>query len=117
LPWECHPSRFHGIPSTANLLPTTATTATKRKKETMTDTNREICEQYLQGNSEAIRLIDTLIAVSADLSFIRSNEVDWDETEMGDYNDFRAELDMAIDNLEPILIKYNLMPTDLPLMK
>lgn len=83
----------------------------------MTDTNREICEQYLQGNSEAIRLIDTLIAVLADLSFIRSNEVDWDETEMGDYNDFRAELDMAIDNLEPILIKYNLMPTDLPLIK
>ena len=83
----------------------------------MTNTNREICEQYLQGSSEAIRLIDTLIAVSADLSFIRSNEVDWDETEMGDYNDFRAELDMAIDNLEPILIKYNLMPTDLPLIK
>jgi hypothetical protein len=74
---------------------------------------KEVCEAYLTGNTDAIVLLNIAVGVSADLCYIRTNEINWDSTNTN-YAELRAELDMAIDSLEPLLTKFNLMPTDLP---
>ena len=63
-----------------------------------------LCRAYLDGNYDAISLIDTIVACSVDLAYLRENiyvpELLHDKitNEVVDYHDMRQVIDEAIDH-------------------
>ncbi len=60
----------------------------------------DVVEKYLQGDSNAIYLIDTAIGATLDICALRTDD-DQRLSELFDYHDARGEIDMAIDSIEP----------------
>ncbi len=61
---------------------------------------RDVVEKYIQGDTNAIYLIDTAIGASLDLMTLRCHD-DERLTNYFDYHDTRGEIDMAVDSIEP----------------
>lgn len=61
---------------------------------------QDVVKKYMEGDSDAIYLIDTAIGASLDLMALR-NDTDERLTDLFDYHDTRGEIDMAVDSIEP----------------
>jgi hypothetical protein len=61
---------------------------------------QDVVKKYMEGDSDAIYLIDTAIGASLDLMALR-NDTDERLTELFDYHDTRGEIDEAVDSIEP----------------
>jgi hypothetical protein len=60
-----------------------------------------LCRAYLDGDTEAVEIIDTLVSCGADLAFLRSKASSVDYGSLGmDYHEIRQDLDEATDRLE-----------------
>jgi hypothetical protein len=65
--------------------------------------NREIAEKYLQGDPDAMVLLDVAIGVAVDLNYLRQNQ------DHDDYISIRVELDEEIDELSPQIAELGLV--------
>jgi hypothetical protein len=65
--------------------------------------NREIAERYLQGDPDAMVLLDVAIGVAVDLNYLRQNQ------DHDDYISIRVELDGEIDELSPQIAELHLV--------
>lgn len=66
---------------------------------------RELAEKYLQGDPDAIVLLDVAVGVAVDLNYIRKTEYPIDSLSI------RMELDEEIDNLSPQISELGLVST------
>jgi hypothetical protein len=73
--------------------------------------NKALCEAYLNGDENARQIIDTIVKCAVDLSYARSVEISWDTLPEGNYQDFRQDIDEAIDSLEPIFPLMSIYPS------
>lgn len=73
--------------------------------------NKALCEAYLDGDENARQIIDTLVLCAVDLSYARANNIAWDSLPEGNYHDFRASIDEAIDSLDPIFPLMSIFPS------
>ena len=65
--------------------------------------NRKIAEKYLQGDPNAIVLLDVAIGVAVDLNYVRKTQYPVDSMAI------RMELDEEIDNLSPQIAELGLV--------
>jgi len=72
----------------------------------------DLALKYINGDPDAIALLDSAIGASLDLCFIRSHKDERVE-EYLDYHEVRGEIDEAIDSIEPHMEALELRP---PLM-
>jgi hypothetical protein len=70
---------------------------------------REIAEMYLQGNPDAIVLLEVAIGVAVDLNYVRKTKYPIDSLSI------RMELDEEIDNLSPQIFELGLSSPLAPL--
>jgi hypothetical protein len=73
---------------------------------------RELAEKYLQGDPDAIVLLDVAIGVVIDLNYLLKAEA---RDEVHNYYSERANLDEEIDNLSPQISELGLRSTLAPL--
>jgi hypothetical protein len=73
---------------------------------------REIAEKYLQGDPDAIVLLDVAIGVAVDLNYLLKAEA---RDEVHNYYSERANLDEEIDNLSPQISELGLSSPLAPL--
>jgi hypothetical protein len=59
-----------------------------------------LCRAYLDGQTEAVEILDTLVTCGSDLAFLRANASSVDYGKLGmDYHEIRQDLDEALDRL------------------
>jgi hypothetical protein len=66
----------------------------------------EVCKKYLEGDENAIILIDTALGASLDLNYLRSSK----DTRLDnlDYYDERQDIDEWVDSLTKVIADLNL---------
>ena len=71
-----------------------------------------LCRAYLDGDANAIKVIDTCIAHGVDLAYLRewAADIDW-EVMKADYLEIRQELDEDIDTLNNTFPILGISPT------
>lgn len=62
----------------------------------------DLALKYINGDPNVVALLDTVIGAGLDLAYIRSN-TDERVQEYLDYLDTRAEIDEAVDSIEPLM--------------
>lgn len=67
----------------------------------------DLALKYINGDPDAVILLDTVIGASLDLCALRTDQ-DERLTNLFDYHDVRGEIDMAIDSIEAYADKLGL---------